>query len=195
MCKRIHVCICICTETVFATASGTRGREGLGLRANMPGSQNDSGRTNSAGDGGVNWFEPTRGMKNRRRRKPHLEPLLALLPPYWTINKLGLWERKVGGTAKQLSTGGHGAPGGRRGPTTPRLWHGRPVYQSATATTPMTPRSPEQVNTRQHSTHTHSGTPRTAAAQKKREGARKTGNIGPETPGQLPGVNNSKHRL
>ena len=151
-------------------------------------------RINSAGDGGGELVRANRENEYRRWRKPCVEPLLALLPPYWTINKFVLWERKSGGTAKQLSTGGHGAPGGRRGPTTPRLWHGRPVYQSATATTPMTPRSPEQVNTRQHSTHTHSGTPRTAAAQKKREGARKTGNIGPETPGQLPGVNNSKHR-
>ena len=111
-------------------------------------------RTNSAGDGGVNWFEPTRGMKNRRRRKPHLEPLLALLPPYWTINKFGLWERKGrrdGKAAEHRRPWGTGGPEGADHPPVVARPPGIPVGDR------YHPHDPSVSRTGQHSAalHTH----------------------------------------
>ena len=150
-----------------------RGEWGFEIFTNMCGSQNLPRRVHDHFHVSINCIRYEKTTKPFGGGVSHVlshVPLFSTLTARSTNWACG--RGQVGGTAKQLRSGGHGALRGRRGPTTPQLWFGRPVSQSATTTTPMTPLSPGQKRKAAHHTLTHSAHWKTAAARKKKERAR-----------------------
>jgi hypothetical protein len=150
-----------------------KGEWGLEILTNMCGSQNLLRRVHDHFHVSINFI---RYQKTTKPFGGGVSHVLSHVPLFSTLTARSTnWacgRGQVGGTAKQLRSGGHGALRGRRGPTTPQLWFGRPVSQTATKTTPMTPLSPGQKRWAAHHTLTHSALRKAAAARKKKEGAR-----------------------